>query len=66
MVFHTTYPNYIHVDQHGYINLFIHTLAPYTKGKLGGGLEHFLCLQFSIQLGMSSSQVTFIFFRGVG
>ena len=32
-------------------------------GNLVGGLDH---VYFSIQLGMSSSQLTFIFFRGVG
>ena len=38
-------------------------LAYFTWVYLIGGLEHeFYC---SIQLGMSSSQLTFIFFRGV-
>ena len=37
-----------------------------SYGRLVGGLEHFL--NFSIQLGISSSQLTFTpsFFRGVG
>ena len=39
-------------------------LTQQTYGEyLVGGLEH--DFYFSIQLGMSSSQLTFIFFRGV-
>ena len=38
--------------------------SPFFGPLLVGGLEHEL--YFSIQLGMSSSQLTSIFFRGVG
>ena len=49
----------------GFYRCSIHQLeiSPFQKLILVGGLEHVL---FSHILGMSSSQLTFIFFRGVG
>ena len=38
-------------------------MSKHTLKKLIGGLEHFM---FSMSLGMSSSQLTVIFFGGVG